>query len=449
MSEDLLAAPTPTSAPGLTPEEPPPAEPVSPDARARSWAWAGVAALAALGVCLRLAYLHWVAAQPGFTWIDPDLYLAKVLAQADAEGWSRLVRAVEYRHRGRVFHLPPLYSLYLFGAGLTPWALAHAAAIGHALLFGVNVIATYAIGANLHSRRAGLVAAAIIVLAPNSLHTAPIFLQEQLYMPLLLSSFALLTWLLAGTRAPVWWALCGAVFGCAILTRSMPLYYLPLAAAGIVWTDAGRPAAWRRVAWLALGAGVVTVTYSAWLSVQVGRWIFVEDHASISMVAYTKVIRTAPPRPLEESLALVEAFVDRPAEFLGTLAHFVRSNFRPAARRWVDLYVPSLTGTTRLAVEAYARAVTDGGFVLAVLLTPFGIVLARHRQPSLILALWPPVVVLLTALSAYGGPRYRGPFESVLYVYLAVVLAGQWARVSRTEAAVAGVLSALLLVLVW
>jgi 4-amino-4-deoxy-L-arabinose transferase-like glycosyltransferase len=408
-----------------------------------------VAGLAVLGVCLRLAYLHWVSAQPGFTWTDPDYYLAKVLAQLDVEGPHRLVKAVEYRYRGRVFHLPPLYSLYLFGAGLTPWALAGAAAVGHALLFGASVIAAYAIGANLHSRRAGLVAAAIVVLAPSSLHTAPIFLQEQLYLPLLLSALALLTWLLGGARAPAWWALGGVVFGLAILTRSMPLYYLPFAAAGIVWCRADRRSAVRDVAWLALGAGVVTMTYSVWLSAQVGRWIFVEDHASISMTAYTGIIRTAPPSPIEEGLALAEAIVKRPEGFLHTFGRFLRSNFRPAAQRWVDLYLPSLTGTPRLVAYAYARAVTDGVFVLAVLLAPFGMVLARHQRPSRILALWPPLVVLLTALSAYGGPRYRSPFEPVLYVYLGIVLSGEWARASRGAVALAGVLSVLLLVLVW
>jgi hypothetical protein len=229
----------------------------------------------------------------------------------------------------------------------------------------------------------------------------------------------------------------------------MPLYYLPLAAAGIVWSAEHRPQAARKVAWLALGAAAVTLTYSIWLSAQVGRWIFVENHASISMTAYTKIIRTAPPSPLDESLALVTALVERPEEFVRTFATFVRSNFRPTAHRWMELYVPSLTGTARSLVHAYAWVMTDAGFALAVLLAPFGVVLARRRLPSTILAIWPPVVVLLTALSAYGGPRYRVPFEVVLYVYLAVVLAGQWHRPSRREVTVAALTSAALLGLVW
>jgi hypothetical protein len=224
---------------------------------------------------------------------------------------------------------------------------------------------------------------------------------------------------------------------------------LPFAAAGIVWSADHRPTAARQVAWLALGAAVVTLPYSVWLSMQVGRWVFVENHASISMTAYTGIIRTAPPSPLDEGLALVTALVERPGEFLRTFAEFLRSNFRPTAHRWVELYVPSLTGTARALVYAYARVVTDGGFLLAVLLAPFGVVLARHCLASRVLAMWPPVAALLTALAAYGGPRYRGAFEGVLFVYLAIVLAGQWRRPSRRELAVAALVCAVSLSLVW
>jgi hypothetical protein len=57
--------------------------------------------------------------------------------------------------------------------------------------------------------------------------------------------------------------------------------------------------------------------------------------------------------------------------------------------------------------------------------------------------------MVLTALAAYGGPRYRGAFEAVLYVFLAVVLAGHWRRPSRVELAAAALVSAASLLLVW
>jgi hypothetical protein len=449
MTRTSIPQPTAQRAPILAPGRNQPGESLAARPASSAWLWAGVVLLVATGIASRLAYLAWATGQPGFSWIDPDYYLAKVLAQPDADGPHRLVQAVEYRHRGRLFHLPPVYAIYLMGAGLTPWALARAAAVGHAILFGAGVAAIYAIGSNVHSRRAGILAAALLVLAPNSLHIAPIFLHEQVYVPLLLTAFAVFTWLLAGDRATGWWVVGGAVFGFAILSRSMPLYYLPFAAAGIVWSAGHRPKAARQIAWLALGAGVVTLTYSIWLSAQVGRWIFIENHASISMTAYTKIIRTAPPSPIDESLALVTALVERPVECLQTFGSFVRSNFRPAAHRWVELYVPTLTGSTRSLVSAYAKVMTDAGFVFAVLLAPFGVILARRRLPGTVLAMWPPLVVFLTALAAYGGPRYRFPFEVVLYVYFAVVLAGQWHRPSRRDVTAAALTSAALLPLVW
>jgi 4-amino-4-deoxy-L-arabinose transferase-like glycosyltransferase len=434
---------------GIDPERRPPDVPGSAERRARNRVWAGVALLAALGVCSRLAYLAWAVGQPGFEWTDPDLYLAKVVALDDGPGWNWSVKATEYRHLGRLFHLPPLYSMYLSAAALLPGSIAGAAAIGHAVLFGARVVAAYALGANLHSRRAGVVAAVMMVLAPHSLHITPIFLQEQLYIPLLLTAFAVFTWLLAGGRGAGWWAIGGAVFGLAILTRSMLVYYLPLAIAGVIWSAGHRPTAMRQAGWLALGVAVVTLTYSLWLSADVGRWIFVENHGSISMTAYTGVIRTAPPSPLQEGAALVSAFVERPVGFLRRFVEFLRSNFRPSAHRWLELHLPPLTGTPRAVAEAYAHVMTNAGFALAVLLAPFGVVLARRRLPSFVLALWPPVVMVLTALSAYGGPRYRMPFEVVLNVYLAIVLARQWRRPSRREIGLASLVSAAALPLVW
>lgn len=401
------------------------------DRPSRVRAWLGLAVLILIGVGVRLAYLHWAVAQPGFAWSDPDYYLANAYRLVEGGHWHWSLEAIEYPYLGRVFHLPPLYSLYLSCFGLTPWPWAAAAALGHTLLSGVGVVAVYAVGANLHSRRAGLIAGALMVLSPAGLTASPIFVQEQLYIPLLLAAFAVLTWLLAGRRGAVWWAVGGVAFGLAILTRSMPIYYLPFAAAGIVWLAPDRLRAKHQIAWLLAGAAAVTLAYSVWLSAQVGRWIFVEDHASISMTAYTGIIRTAPPSLLDESLALVSAFVEKPGPSLETLAEVVRSNFRPTARRWVGLYFPSVTGIPQVLLSVYARVMTDVGFVLAVLLAPFGVALARQRRASLVLAIWPPLVVLLTALSTYGGPRYRGPFEVVLYLYLSVVLAGRWRTPSR------------------
>lgn len=409
--------------------------------------WAALAVLVCAGAAARLAYLQWAASSPDFAWVDPDLYLAKARRLAIDGHWQWRLDAIEYAHRGRVFHLPPLYSLYLGLCSLSPWPWT--AVVGHVVLWSLGTAATYAIATNLHRRQSGLIAAALLVLAPNTLHAAPVFMQEQLYIPLLQMSFAWLTWLLAGRRRVAWWAAGGVLFGLTILTRSMPLYFLPFAAAAIVWLAPDRRVAIRQTAVLLAGVAVVTVTYSVWLSAQVGRWIFVEDHASISMTAYTRIIRSAPPSQLDEATDLARALAVDPGRFVTTFVDFVRSNFKPVASRWVDIYFGQTTGLARGAIYLYAHVMTDVVFALAALLAPFGVILARQRRASAVLAVWPPVVVLLTALAAYGGARYRLPFEIVLLVFLAVVLGGGWRRPSRRSTVAASAVGLIALWLAW
>jgi hypothetical protein len=107
----------------------------------------------------------------------------------------------------------------------------------------------------------------------------------------------------------------------------------------------------------------------------------------------------------------------------------------------VDLYFAHAGGLTLLAIELYALVCTDVLFAAAVVLTPFGVVLARRRDASFVLVTWPALVVLLTAIAAYGGPRYRSPAEVLLYVYLAIVAARGWTSPSRRAVLAAATVS--------
>ena len=107
----------------------------------------------------------------------------------------------------------------------------------------------------------------------------------------------------------------------------------------------------------------------------------------------------------------------------------------------MDIYFADARGLALLAIELYALLCTDVLFAAAVVLTPFGVVLARRRNASLVLATWPVIVVLLTAIAAYGGPRYRSPAEVLLYVYLAIVAARGWSSPSRRAVLVAATVS--------
>ncbi len=395
------------------------------------------------GIVARLAYLNAAMAAPGFEWTDPDYYLFKSHALFDANGhWRWTAEAVQYRHRGRLFHLPPLYSLFLSLFGFTPWPLAQAAAVAQALLPTVTSIAAYALGATLHSRRAGLVAGMFLALCPAFLTSAPVFVQEQIYIPLLMASLAMLAWLVAAKRRAAWWAATGALFGLAALTRSMPLYYLPPALGLAVWMAPDRRALTRGLLPLAAGFVAVTLPYSVMLSLSLGRWVFIEDHASISLVAYTRIISTKPPSLFSELGLLINAVATEPVRVLTTFGDYVSAAFKLSGRRWVDLSFPLATGGWRTLLNLYAAVFADLAFAAGVVLGPFGVILARCQGVARVLAIWPPIVILLTAIAAYGGPRYRLPFEVVVYVFAAVVVAGEWRRPARLLTAVAALLSA-------
>ena len=407
----------------------------------RRWAWVSLAVAVAAGIAARLLYLDHVMALPGFEWTDPDFYMAKSRALFEGGSWQWTSEAFQYKHRGRVFHLPPLYQVFLSVFGTLPWNWPTSAAIAQAVVPGVNSVAAYALGTNLHSRRAGVIAGWLLAISPAFVHIAPIFMQEQIYIPLLLTSLATLSWLLTGRRRGAWWFAGGLLFGLAILTRSMPLYFVPVGTTAAIWLAEDR----RERAWefglLVLGLLAVTLSYSVFLSLDVGRWIFIEDHGVFFIGSYTRLIYTAPPSLFKELTDLTDAFLRSPEAFVGTFLDFVKAAFKPAGSRWVDIYFADARGLALLAIELYALLCTDVLFAAAVVLTPFGVVLARRRNASLVLATWPVIVVLLTAIAAYGGPRYRSPAEVLLYVYLAIVAARGWSSPSRRAVLVAATVS--------
>jgi hypothetical protein len=120
---------------------------------------------------------------------------------------------------------------------------------------------------------------------------------------------------------------------------------------------------------------------------------------------------------------------------------FVLGAFKLVGNRWVGLYFAETTGAARLAIQLYALVLTDFVFAASLVLAPFGAVLAKRRDISVVLSVWPPLVVLVTAVAAYAGPRYRSPFELLLYVYFGVLVAGEWSTPSRRALIVASALS--------
>ena len=141
---------------------------------------------------------------------------------------------MHYSWNYRTWVLPPGYQVVL-----SWFARDRAAFPGNAARFNI-LLSTLLCGllfwlaARIHSRRAGLVAAAIGAVWLPQVSGAPFFFQEQLYLPLLTLAFALTVEAWCASRRGRCSRWPGVVFGFTALTRAMPLYFVPIAAAVFV-----------------------------------------------------------------------------------------------------------------------------------------------------------------------------------------------------------------------
>ena len=395
-----------------------------------------VAALVVAAFLVRMWFLQTAVASGDFLPLDPDHYMrqGRELAR-DGQGWQWTLDAIRYRWEGRTYLLPPLYPVFLSLFAVFPSSYPYSAAVAQIVLHALSVAALFVIGASVHSRRAGVVAAFAYAFWIPNIWAIEQFLQEQLYIPLLLVAFALLLRATSRAAAPAAFACAGAAFGMAALTRSMPVYFVIPAAIGYGLVAKDDPRTPRRVAALVAGFVVVTGAYSLWLSAQVGQWVFIENHSGISLHVYGGG-RYGALGFTQMAGLLFDAFASAPVRFVETWAGFALALFNLHGDRWLLSY-QAANATEATVAKLVAHTGIDLAFAASALLAPIGIVLARRTREAGLLALWIAVVVGLTALSGAGGIRYRAPFEPHLLALASVVAAGQWRRPSRTESIVA------------
>jgi 4-amino-4-deoxy-L-arabinose transferase-like glycosyltransferase len=406
---------------------------IAPLASRKELAALGVILLAALA--LRLCYLLPLALDPGFDWPDPDHYLmnAKILT---ANGWEWTFRAVRYEWAGRYFYLPPLYPLFLSLFSVFP-KMAAAAQLGQMALGVAAVALVYEMGRLVHSGTAGLLAAAVYALWFPSLITSW-FYQETLYVPLLLLAFVLY---LRAAR-PAAFGLAGAAFGLAALTRSMPLYFLPF----LLGLELARKRPRAALA-LALGFVAAVLPYSIILSIHLGEVTVIENHGGIILLAQD-------PRAEEgaDLAATTESLVRSATRgglrrFTDGLYGSVRSVLHVNGGRLLQSYVVASSESLALAWKMAAHLFGDLPFVLSTLLAPFGLLLARRKDASLLAVLWIVLNLALVSLGGFAGPRLRSPFEPHLMVLGSVAVVSGFRGLGRSRALAAGGISFALLAL--
>ncbi len=386
------------------------------------------------GLGIRYALLANGEARPGFAWNDPDGYTRQARALVSDDGhWRWSWDAVHYTWRGRIWVLPPGYPFFLSWFALDRPAFPGNAGHVHPILGAVLCAALFWLGVRLHSRRAGLIAAGIGAFwLPNASSGAEFF-QEQLYVPLLALAFAVTVDLWSREARPRLFAAAGAAFALASLTRAMPLYFVPVAGLMLAFASAPRSLGLRRAAWFVAGFGALVVPYIAWLSAAHGQLILIDNHGSIEMDVGSSIRPDEVPGVLDTIRLLIAQSAAEPRDFVIQKFYLLRGLFHVQGGRWLQLYGAASTPFLAVVWKVIAHVGVDLAFVVTALLAPLGVVVARRSREAVLLALWIPVVAVLSVAASYAGARYRAPFEPHIIALASVALAGSWQRATRRQ----------------
>jgi hypothetical protein len=394
--------------------------------------------LVAAAFALRYAYLTLIpSAANGSTgamvFADPDRYMengARLITPGRDFRWT--FEAVYYPWGGRLYTLPPLYPFVL---GLVAWfpGYPYTAAIGQIALSSVTVLLLVWLGARAHSPRAGLVAGGIHTIWGNSIIATGSFMQERLYVPLIVVAFLLLVRAFDGSRRPARFFAAGVLLGVAALCRSMPTYFVAGVALAHVALDRNRRLALREAIGLVAGFALLTVPYSVALSLHLGHPTFIEDHGGLVVAHRFGAPSNRPPGLVTIAATLIDEFVRNPPHFTTVMFDGARSMFHVNGGRFLEQGVNAPTESAALAWKYFAHLSIDLPYIVTLLLAAPGLVLLRNRPAAALCAGWIVLNVGLVAITGFGGARLRAPFEPHLIVCAAAVLAGGWRRPSRSE----------------
>lgn len=405
-----------------------------------------LALIVLFGFGVRMAYLLHATSQPRYEWVDPDHYLLKGARLAgDGSGWRWTFEAVRHSSYDQRFYvLPPAYPVFLSLFAMFP-GYPFTAQVGQLLMSTATIVLLFFLGRQLHSERAGWIAAAIYAAWVPNIIAVWSTMQESIYVPVALLSFVLLLRAaLKRDEASRWdYAAAGVAFGVATLTRSMPMYVLPFLAALLIYRDRRRSIAYV----LALFAGffLLTIPYSVALSRHIGQTTFVENHGSIFIVErYGGLEGDAPASLTQTAAILIGGFIDAPRETLRDWRRTTESVFHVNGGRLLQIYLGAASKTGAWFAKLATHVFGDFAFVACLVLAPLGVVLCRQPFLAQFLVVWIVVNLGLVALSGFGGPRLRAPIEPQLVALAAVVLAGRFRDTSKALVGVAGVVALLL-----
>jgi hypothetical protein len=385
-----------------------------------------LAPLVVVLVALGLRVWHVAPYTVGADARDPDGYVWYARQLADGtQAWQWTPDAVRYGD----FYKAPLYQVALsILTGQPDWfPMPAAGMLAHCVLGALTVLGIFLAGRELHSARAGLLAAGVWAVWIPDIQRSSMFWQEHLYLVLLAGALAL-----AGrafhTGRVIDWCAAGAVFGLAALTRSAVLYALVPTALVALALSLNRRTAYSVAA--LLGAFALVVAPYVWtISRTAGQFVLVENIGFYTMAGLAGD-QTHAPTSGQALRGLTASAVEQPWQFAGTRAAVMLSLVKPQGAA----LLPSVTTRSRSGArwaKAGVHAAVDLPFMVALVLAPLGAALCR--RPALGGALLLGVVLYVTTLAVPGwaGFRFRAPIEPVVFLLAAVALAGGRKRPGR------------------
>jgi hypothetical protein len=267
------------------------------------------------------------------------------------------------------------------------------------------------------------------------------FMQERVYVPVLVAAMAALVAAAAQADRRAWpLATAGACLGVAALARSMPVYFAGAAAVWLVWSG-GTRAGLRRAAFLLAGFAAVTLPYVWWISSEAGRLVIVEDIGSYGLarlspdgIAY---FDGSMPTLLTTAAFLWQRTAAAPLAYASELAAIISGMFQMPGGSWLEEHGHVRWMWQAAALKLHAHIGGDLVFAASALLAPFALVVARGRSGVPLVALWIGVHLLLTAVAGYSGERFRQPIDFALLVLASAALAAPWRGAPWTRRAAA------------
>ncbi len=221
----------------------------------------------------------------------------------------------------------------------------------------------------------------------------------------------------------------------------MPLFFVLPAAIVFAGVARRRKRGAAQAACFLAGFLMLTVPYSVVLSSHFGEIAIIDTHGSIHQAVAPGA---SAPSVLETATAIWRSIAIAPSEFLFQSLDRARTLLHINGGRILQIYIIAGSYVSAVAWKVAVHAGTDVLLIVAATLAPLGAALSRQPKVAILWLVWAAVNVGIASVGGFSGARLRAPFEPLMIVLAAVVLAGgcSWRRAWAVPAAVLSIVMA-------